>query len=328
MTKNLALVLALLGMLAACGGGDGTNPVNRPGGDDDDDTDIPIDPGDPETEIPSDLALNVTQVTYNAGTDPDSDADDTLTVELSALDQSPKAATYLRNAALDVEGYKAFSVQDDPLDRMFVAVSTVSDDGTVTATAVSDGGQFGKFFRGGYYKRNGGDNVPTTGLVSYAGTYAGVTNENDLDQDQRLEIPEGTNGALYPYQPRQTEGKIYVNVDFDDNAVNGAIYEKQFSDTGETLPNVNLVEGVIDDNGEFLGVTEIPTASGPTSAGKFGGIIGNNGDAIAGVVAMDTIYQPDDTRDGSFDREVGAFVLPRCGTADAPAICDDVDDFD
>lgn len=336
-------LLAALLPLAACGGGDGTNPIN--GGQAGDGGNGDGGNGDVvENTVPDSLALNLNGIAYNPG-DPDDTTDDTLSLQMTTFDNNPLLAEYQRNPALDVPGYVAFSVQDDPLDRIFVAVAGANADGTVQAVAVADGGQFGKFYRGTYYTREGDVDLPTTGLVSYAGTYAGVTNLDDLDQDQRLPIPPGTNPSLIPSQPRQTTGTMFLNVDFDDNGVNGAIYDRQFTD-GETLDPIvedddgNLVEIVdggtiyldlapIDENGEFIGTAYFITPDGQQDAGTYGGIFGGvEASAVGGTLALDTIYISDDVRDGDYDAEVGAFVLPRCGTAEADdAICDEVKDF-
>jgi hypothetical protein len=341
MTKNLALILALFGMLAACSDGSGSNPVyNEQVDEDNEDTgDEPITPDEGvEIAVPEELAQNVSRITYSKGRKLKDDSDDKLRVKLSALDQPPKVATYLRNAALDVPGFKAFSVQDDPLDRMFVAVTAEDEKGNVRATAVADGGQFRRFFRGTSYERTGDYTHPTTGLVSFAGRYAGVTNLNDPDQDQLLDVPKGTDTSLYPAQPRQTKGKVFLNVDFDDNAVNGSIYQRKFADNGENLSDVNLIEGTMNKKGEFLGTAELtqtPRRNGrmvdvedPQAVGPFGGVIGTDAKALAGTVVLDSVFHGDDPRDGDLDAEVGTFVLPRCGTRGAPKICDDVNDFD
>lgn len=323
--KRISHVIAACAALAACASGDGSNPVT---GGDGGDTDPGGNDGELiDNEITEALAGDLQRIAYDPG-DPADPDDDTLVVELSALDQSPVLAEYERNSALDVPGYVAFSVQDDPLDRIFVAYAATSEDGSVSAGVAGDGGQFLKFFSGAFYERHGDFSMPTTGLVSYAGSYVGITNLNDLDQDQRLPIPPGTDPSLYPYQPRVTTGSIFLNVDFDDNAVNGAIYDREFTD-GDPLDNVYLVDGEIDANGEFLGTTEMADTNGPITTGSFGGIFGGiDASSVAGVVALDTIFLPDDARESSFDKERGIFVLPRCGTPTSPAICDDVDDFD
>ena len=173
------------------------------------------------------------------------------------------------------------------------------------------------------YERTGDANLPTTGLVSYAGQYAGVTNLDDLDQDQLAPIPPGTDPSLIPAQPRLTQGTVFLNVDFADGAVNGVIYDRQFTD-GEALTNVQLTGSTIDANGEFIGTAEMFTSDASIVAGQYGGIFGTNGESVGGIVQLDTIFIPEDVRDNPFDREIGVFLLPACGTPTSPAVCNDV----
>ncbi|WP_116082874.1 hypothetical protein [Tropicimonas sp. IMCC34011] len=341
-----AIPIALMILLAACGGGDGSNPVNGDRVSDEDNGEGPgaEDPGpeDPgetpdldENTIPDALAQNLRSIAYDPG-DPADPGDDTLTVEMNALDADRILATYDRNAALDVAGYRAFSVQDDALDRIFVALAARSSDGSVQAVVAGDAGQFTDVYQGGYYERVGDYAKPTEGQVSYAGNYAGVTNLADADQDQRMPVPPGTDPALVPQQAAQTTGSVFINVDFGDNAVNGAIYDRRFVDgpfADQELETVFLADGDLDDSGVFLGTARMRDEDGvPFGAGTFGGTIGGeNSEGLAGVVALDTIFIPEDPREeisGTFDRETGIFVLPRCGTADAPAICTDVDSLE
>ncbi|MBT0958631.1 hypothetical protein IV417_14670 [Alphaproteobacteria bacterium KMM 3653] len=327
--------LSIVAFVAACSGGDGTNVVTD-GPDDDETTDVGVDADPDEVDtsvVPEAIAGNLSSISYSDNGTPNNNSDDTLLVDLSALDQSPVnpddnlEAEYVRNTALDVPGYVAFSVQDDPLDRLFVAMVGESEDGSVRAAVVGDGGQFGRYFNGATYERDEGAEIPTTGLVSYAGIYTGLTNEDDLDQDQILAPEAGTPSQLLPAQPRQTIGGIFLNVDFDDLAANGVIIERQFTD-GEGLDDVYLTDGVLDEDGYFTGAAGMVDDGTLVTLGSFGGVIGNNGDALAGALALDTIYVSSDTRDGDFDEETGIFVLPRCGTDTSPAICDQVDDFD
>jgi hypothetical protein len=327
-----ALPLAMLLALAACEGSS-PNPVNgtRPP----DDT---TDPGDGGGEvvdnaIPEALALNVTGIGIDKG-DPADPDDDVLTVEGIGLDDSPFTARYRRNAALDVDGYQAFSSQSDRLDRMYVAVSAEGPNGEVRAGSISDGGQVNRFFRGNFYERL----VPLTrpsvsdgnGQVSYAGFYAGVTNLSDLDQDQRLPPRPGDPPEALPSQPRQTTGKVFLNVDFADNKVNGTIYDREFTD-GKQLDSLALIETDLDDNGEWIGEVEFAGRPDLGKQGDHGGILGGtNASAAAGVIQLDNLFDPDedDPDDGTFDREVGTFVLPRCGTPAAPDICDGLGDLE
>ena len=327
-----ALSLAVLLALAACDGSS-PNPVNgnRPGdiGDGGDGGDGEVQPN----VIPEVLAQNVTGIGIDRG-DPNDPNDDVLTVEGLGLDDSPFTAQYARNPALDANGYTAFSTQDDRLDRIYVAVTKEGPNGEVRAGSVSDGGQINRFFRGNFYERL----VPLTrpsvsdgnGQVSYAGDYAGVTNLSDLDQDQRLPPQPGDPDEALPEQPRQTVGKVFLNVDFADNKVNGTIYDRAFTD-GKPLDSLALIEADLDDNGEFIGEVEFAGRPDLGKQGDHGGIIGGtNASAVAGVIHMDNIFNPDDQDedDSEFDREVGSFVLPRCGTATAPDLCDGLGDID
>jgi hypothetical protein len=276
-----------------------------------------------ENPIPEELARNVNRISFDAETD-------TLTVDVYALDDDPAVVTYQRNAALDVPGYRAFTVQDDPLDRMFVAMTAESADGSVEAAAISDGGQFNRYFSGTYYKRNSGRApAPTTGQVSYAGTYAGITNLNAAG-DNLLPVPPGTPDEAIPGEPLRTRGSAFLNVNFADSehgVVNGTIYNRQFVG-GAGLPSLALIAGDVDENGEFMGDVEFAGLPDEGTQGTYGGIFGGtNGSAVAGVVVLDNLFLPDDPREEvtkDFDAEVGVFVLPRCNQPGAPAICDNV----
>ncbi|EPX86581.1 hypothetical protein ruthe_01398 [Rubellimicrobium thermophilum DSM 16684] len=103
--------------------------------------------------IPSAIAGNLTRVAYNP-------ADDTLSVTLDSLDTTPISAVYRRTPALDLPGYTAYSVQEDPLDRMFVALVATSPDGTSMGGVVADGGQFNRVFGGAFYRRIGAYSPP------------------------------------------------------------------------------------------------------------------------------------------------------------------------
>jgi hypothetical protein len=79
---------------------------------------------------------------------------------MTGLDSTPASASFTRNAALDVPGYEAYAVQEDALDRFFIALAAESADGSVQASAVSDGGQFARFYAGTSYARSGGFDRP------------------------------------------------------------------------------------------------------------------------------------------------------------------------
>ena len=307
MIRYLAVIL--LGALAGCSG----NPLENGGPDDGGGGGGPVE----ENVIPADLAKNLKAVKFipASGGNPAQ-----LTVEMFAIDTSPFTAEYIRNPALDVPGYTAFSVQEDPLDRMFVALVAQGGNGDVQAGAVADGGQFNRFFSGTYYSReSGASSVPTTGQVSYAGKYAGITNTGGP-----LPVPPGTPDEVIPGEPRRTTGDVFMNVNFDDNAVNGSVFNRRFVGRGGALESIALTVSDLDDNGEFLGEVEFDNTP-DEQIGTYGGIIGgDDGSAMAGVIFLDNIFVTDDPRNDDFDNEVGVFVLPRCGTPGAPPICDNV----
>lgn len=271
--------------------------------------------------IPSELAGDLKSISYNGST--------TLTVDVSSLDIGDRTVSYVRNPAMDVPGYIGFSVQDDPLDRMFVALVAVSNSGDLQAGVVADGGQFNRYFRGGFYNRTSSANLPTTGQVSYAGNYAGITNIASTGGNL-LPVAPGTPTDTLPGEPARTQGTVFLNVNFDDNSVNGTIYNRDFVDaalaaTG-SLESLALTPAQIDSNGEFLGTVEFSGLPNEGKQGSYGGIFGGPGgrDEVAGIIYLTNIFLSTDARDTDFDSEVGVFVLPRCGTAGAPAICSQV----
>ena len=94
--------LAVLAVLAACGG----NPF------------VTTDDGggtDTTTTIPTAIAGNVSSFSYDA-------TNQTLTARIFALDSTPVDVVYARDATRDTARYEAYSVQEDSLDRFFVAL--------------------------------------------------------------------------------------------------------------------------------------------------------------------------------------------------------------
>ena len=305
---NSKVTIAALLVLAACGG----NPF--PADDSDDGGD-----GDTTVAVPEALARNVTGAQYNAD-------DGTLKLAISGLDTSPVLATYERYSALDVAGYKAFKIQEDPLDRMFVALAAESADGSTRAVTASDGGQFGRYFAGGHYERDGNFDPPDgrsgtagTGQVSYAGTYAAVQNVQGSGTDL-LEPAPGTDPGLLPGQPRRVRGDIFLEANFADNLVNGSIYNRVVVDNGTRLGSVVLVATEITETGTFEGTTEPINDQVDSIAGSYGGIFGGtNSSSVAGLVNL-TEFEDDI----DLEQEHGVFVLTQCGRPNDAAICDQV----
>jgi hypothetical protein len=265
---------------------------------------------DTETNsIPEVLSHNLQSATYNATAN-------TLSIELSSLDAGPRNATYDRTPALDVGPYRAYTYQQDGQHRHFtalVAQSTGTGD-SVTAGVVSDGGQFNRFFAGGFYQRTGAYTppAPAGGLVSYSGDYAGVTNLNGTAATLKPVTDPALPATDHPNSSARTTGAIFLNVDFTNNAVNGSITNRSLIDQGIALPDVILVEGDIDSTtGTFFGNTEYDDAD-QTANGNFGGIFGGTeAKAVGGVVHLDSFDGPNDDLGMENEQEYGTFVLTR-----------------
>ncbi len=323
--------LTLIAALAAC---DNANPFQGGGTVDPGPAPV-IDPDNPvgANGIPVSLsgtggAQNLSSVQYDPGAG-------TLAVDMAALDRNDEDIpledyTFNANLTALAPGYQVFSYQDDGLDRMFVAIVAESTDGSVVGAVVMDGGQFNKFFGGGFYATDGnyspGNPSNDTGLVSYAGNYAAVTNL-DANGNELIAVPPGTDPILLPSQPAQISGEIFINADFGDNSVNGAIYNRSFQNLdpviqgiigGADLGDIVLTPATITNEGTFFGTAENPAQD---ALGNYGGTFGGTeSSGVAGVVSID----------GDFiagidnEHEFGVFVLTQCGQPGEAAICDDI----
>lgn len=310
MIRILAATAALA-LLTACGDGQpfefGVVPPP-----------VPVDPPPTEEELEE-----IERIEASIAGDVDGGASNaalsTLTVQIT-LDTTPVNAVYTRNPALDVPGYTAFSVQEDPLDRMFIGL--VARAPGVEGIVAMDGGQFTKFFGGTTFSQVGAyaphiPNQPDNGLVSYAGTYAGISNLPVPGGPNLLPAPIGTDPALLPSQATRVTGQIFINADFADNAVNGAVYGRTEVDTGIALPDIFLIPTEIVASGRFLGVVENAEQEG---IGDYGGTFGGIGaTGIAGGIHIEDYLD-----DAENEEEYGIFVLTQCGLAGDAAICDGV----
>jgi hypothetical protein len=327
--SRLITAVAITALLAGC---DGENPfqvdeVVAPG-------EAPIiDPDNPVSAngIPEALTGgNLEFVEYNP-------TGNTLSVDMSALDRNDvdvplESYIYDQNlatAAMTAQGYQVFRYQDDPLDRLFFAIVARSPDGSVVGAVVVDGGQFNSFFGGGFYATDGnytpGNPSSDTGLVSYAGTYAGLLNSGG-DGSILKDVPAGTDDSLLPGQPGQVVGNIFINADFDDNTINGAIYDRALVTLVPGMPAVVSSNGLADvfltpagitDAGTFFGTAE---NSDRVVVGNFGGTFG--GEEAAGVAGVTHLTDFIDGVDN--EEEFGVFVLTQCGQTSDDPLCNSI----
>ena len=233
--------------------------------------------------IPAVLAKNLNAAGYVKGAN-------TVTIEMQALDASPFVATYTRNLAFDVPGYEAYDIKETALQRHFVGLFATSGSGSLTAGAVTDGGQFNRFFNGATYARIATYTQPTAGLASYAAKYGGLITNNG-----------GTAGD----PPIRVTGDVLINADFTNGQVNGAVINRVDMDGfGLTLVDLALPATAIAADGTFLGSVEYVGKPNVT-AGDFGGLFGGvNASDIAGVLIFHPINY--DTK----ITETGLFVAP------------------
>lgn len=325
MTTRITALLALMLALAACGG----NPfVTAPV-----DPVEPVDPVDPDPTtdptapvvVPGVLKDAIQSVSFTPGATP---SDSTLQIAITGLDTTPVVATWARRPSMDINGYTAFAVQEDSLDRLFVGLAATSADGSVSAVVAGDGGQFNKVYNGSDYSRTGAytppdatGSGPATGQVSYTGNYVGLLNGGG-DGSELLPVPGGTDPDLLPSQAARVTGKGFINANFADNTVNGAIYDRVIVDTGFGLESIVLVPTAILANGTFVGtdMVESPkTATGGGDAiGSYGGVFG--GTDAAGVAGAVTLTRVNDALGEEIEDalEQGVFVMNQCGLPTSP----------
>ena len=303
---------AALALLTACGDGQPfefgvVTPVDPP---------LTPDEIEAQAAIAKSIAGDLDGGTYSS-------VDGTMTVQITLDAQGPVSAEYTRNPALDVDGYIAFSQQDDPLDRIFIAMGARSADNSVEGVLAMDGGQANRFFGGTTFRQIGpyAEPAPTSGLVSYAGDYVGLSNLNATSNLIGLPpINPATDPALLPLQASRVTGQIFINADFTDNAINGLIVNRTNIDRNESLADLALIVTNIDADGRFLGTVEVVGAI-EIKIGDYGGTFGGTGaSGIAGGVHLDGDYIPNVEK----EQEFGIFVLTQCGLAGDAAICDGV----
>lgn len=276
--------------------------------------------------VPATLASDLGSFTFNP-------SNETLTVEGVFLDADGVNGAFVRKPALDVPGYLAFTAQDDALDQH--ATAYVQDINGTRAGVVLTGGQFGTFNGGTAYARDGDFDPPVvgedSGLVTYAGSYIGLTNI-DNDGGDLLPVPAGTDATLVPGQAGTVTGTIFINVDFNDNSLKGSIIDRVLDADDDNLapgtttlsvPDIDLNPAVISSDGTFSGDVELTEDPNNNDVGDYGGIFGgDNAEVLAGSIVM-TDHMIEGT---NAEQEYGIFVLGVCGSAVATggALCNGV----
>ncbi|SHK99411.1 hypothetical protein SAMN05444414_103217 [Roseovarius marisflavi] len=329
--KHLVASLAAAALLGGCGSG--SNPFEGQSGTDTGtgtgtvtDPDAPVTTTTPVT-VSAVLAGNVQSISFDPGTQ-------TLSIDGLNLDEVPVTATYRRRPGLDQPGYLAFTAQDDPLDRHFTAFAAQSNNsGSVRAGVVGSSGPRNRFFAGTFFERDGDYTPPdvtsTTGLVSYAGSYVGVTNRGSTTGSDLLPVPAGTPDELLVSQiSRTVTGQVFLNADFADNSVEGNIFGRSIAESGQELPSLVLVASEIAANGTFNGTVEYDlrdprsAADVPTPNGSYGGVFGGPGaDGVAGAINLTDFDGVGDPLGFENELETGIFVLDQCGQAVSSPIC-------
>jgi len=296
--KRFWLGIAASAVMAACSGGNPFVDDTGEGGG-----------TDPGITIPEELLGDLTSFTY----DP---VAKTLVVRGVNLDDTPYEATYTRKAAMDVPGYEAYTSQESSLGRHTTAYVQELD-GAKAGITVS-GGQFGHYFGGGAYGRDGAFDPPDVaqagGIVAYAGSYVGLLNSNG-DGGDLLPVDPSTPTEIRPTQAAEVTGSIFITADFADNSVDGIVYDRQHADSGAVLEDLELFPATIEDNGTFT--ADVRQNNGEDTVGTYGGIFaGTDSSAVAG-----TLFVEDHIVAATNSEEYGLFVLGQCGGASADPVC-------
>lgn len=303
-------------------GGDDTGGLDGPGGTGNTTVDTTV-------NVPAAIAGNVTSVAFNA-------TSGTLTVTGVNLDNVPVSTTYARTPSLDQDGFLAYTSQDDPLDRHFTAL--VASGTNVRAAAVSSPSPRNRTFKGAFFERDGAYDPPVvtedSGLVTYAGTYVGLTNISD-PSPQNLLSTTVTPEELQPGQALLTDGDVVLNADFADNQVEGNIINRRLLGSDGTqyfeLPSLVLIVAPIDANGTFGGNIEYDVGdprsatTGFVQVGTYAGLFaGIDSPEVAGAVELSQFDGSGNPLGLENELESGAFILQACTAASADPICSQI----
>ena len=217
------------------------------------------------------------------------------------------------------DGFDEFNLQISSLNRNPTALVKTSQEGGITAVVVMDGGQFNKFF-GGATVQQSSYNAPATDTAAYLGSYVGLLNFGDVPD---LTAPGGADPVLLPNASAQVTGTVFLNANFADGKVEGAIYDRETTLAGAIGDLGDLVLIVTDvnadgtfaatvENDEQKGIGSYAGAFGGGSAQSVGGVINLTGEFLVDNVGV-SIFGEDSTFDDSNAVENGIFVIGTCG---------------
>ncbi|MEO1639096.1 MAG: hypothetical protein AAFU41_07615 [Pseudomonadota bacterium] len=305
--KRILGMAAVIAMVAACADEEATDTTVDLGG-----GEVDVE-GAPVVTASTASVGDIGSITYNGS--------DELTVTIPLAADSANT-TY--EAAGATNGYNRFTQQDDPLDRAYTAFAKTSTDGSITGVAISDGGQFNRFFGGARVVQNN-YTAPSSGLVSYGGEYVGLLNFG--------EIVGGDVNAPPSAQPRgasEVSGLVLLEADFTTGDVEGVIYERTTTSAAfPELEDVVLTVTDISSDGTFTGGTEFDDVDN-TPNGSYAGVFGGtNAATVGGVIDLGAGFLTPLNMDGTLgddpgngaENEYGVFVIDICPGGGTPATC-------
>lgn len=296
MTFRIVATLAMGLALAGCGGnpfveGDGNEGGNGDGN------------GGTTDPIPAALRGNVESVTRQ--TTPEG------TVLIATIDvglaSGTRATRFVRAEEYDINGFDAYTFQQNPNTRLFIAMNDDTKDGSGTATVIASG-QFTQMVWGSDFDARGFSRPPEgdAAQAHYAGRYVGFVNSGTA--------VSGPGAPNDPIRPRQVTGDTAMTANFTSGRVEGSISNRA-SSLQDGTPPVEFAD-------LFLQITEIApdgTFRGDVvfredaPAGTIGGAFSGNG--ATGVVGAIEL-RPVEGNTQVLER--GVFVADRCVVGDLP----------
>ena len=242
-----------------------------------------------------------------------------LRVQIVGLDGPDVQQLFDPVAVARMDGFKEFGIQISSLNRDYTALAARSDDDALTAVVVMDGGQFNRFF-GGATVQQSSYTAPDSGTASYLGNYASLINGGTASN---LTPPVDVNPILFPGGASQVTGTVFLNANFSDSSIEGAIYDRvtNLFGTEYDLADLVLIVGDVNADGTFVSNIELGDGSG---LGSYSGALGGTDAAnVAGVVALTgdflvdragvKIFGADSDINVDEAVEYGIFVIGACG---------------